>query len=160
MPETRVDQLRRAVARVGCANGASQVGPTEIMKPSNCQFIVAASGLALLLGACGSGGDKSPPPPGGIASPDAGADDPRPPPDPDSDYVYPDVAHTGFDGTHQFRVPMSTNLTDNVPWEVGDPFIVDVAPAKAPEEYADFGETDAEKAGIVPYLRSLAPHGF
>ncbi len=122
------------------------------MKKSDWHFSIAAALLTLGLAAAGCGSGNSPPPAGG--SPDAGPDDQLPPPpEGDGAYVYPDVAHTGFDGMHDFKVPISTGLTGTVTWEIADPSIISIAPATAPAEYADFGETWAmvtsKKAGTT-----------
>jgi len=73
------------------------------------------------------------------------------PPD-NADYLFPDTAHTGFDGTHVFKVPVSTNLT-NVTWKVEDPTIADIAGVATPADYAEYGETwamvTAKKAGTT-----------
>jgi len=107
----------------------------------------------LLLGLTTLGCGSGPPP---AAAPDAGSggdDDALPPPPGGEDYVYPDIAHTGFDGTHTFKVPISTNLTGTVTWEVADPSIADVAATATPPEYEDYGETWAmvtsKKAGTT-----------
>ena len=68
------------------------------------------------------------------------------------DYLFPDVAYTGFDGTHVFKVPVSTNLT-NVTWKIDDATIADVAGVATPADYAEYGETwamvTAKKAGTT-----------
>jgi hypothetical protein len=119
------------------------------MTYAKCHSLITLS--LVLVAACGSG---SGPDPGGgpsAGTPDAGSD-PVPPPDPGEDYVFPDVAHTGFDGTHAFKVPLSTNLTD-VTWTVGDESIADVTGVPAPAELAEYGETWAvvttRKAGTT-----------
>ena len=117
------------------------------MRHSKWHFLLLASTVTLSgLVACGS--------PGGGAEPgddDPGTDEPLPVPDPSEDYVFPDTVHSGFDGTSTFKVPLSTNLTEAVTWEVEDPSILDVTTVGAPPEYADFGETWAmvttKKAG-------------
>lgn len=71
--------------------------------------------LLLALAGClpGGGGD-----PGPDAAPPA--------------YVFPDILHTGHDGTHVFQVPAGTNLEGDVTWEVVDDPLADVAPTTAP----------------------------
>ncbi len=72
---------------------------------------------------------------------DDGDDNAVPPPDGDFDYVFPPLANSGFDGTNVFKVPLATNLTGAVTWEIEDPTILDQAPAPVPPQYADYGET-------------------
>lgn len=119
------------------------------MKHSDWHSLFLASVLALATGTIGCGSDS--PKTNGNGDPDAG-ESPLPPPDPNQDYVFPDTANTGFDGTNTFKVPISTNLA-NATWEVEDPSIVDVAVAQAPPEYAEFGESWAlvttKKAGTT-----------
>ncbi len=48
-------------------------------------------------------------------------------------YLFPDVLHTGYDGTHVFRVPVGTNLEGaGVTWEVVDAPLATVEPTTAP----------------------------
>jgi hypothetical protein len=106
--------------------------------------------LGLTLLGCGSDSGG-----GSAAGADAGpgGDEPLPPPPKGDDYLFPETAHTGFDGSHEFKVPLSTGFTGTVTWDVADPSIVDVAPAMAPPEYADYGESWAlatsKKAGTT-----------
>jgi len=115
-----------------------------------CSLLASLASLAVIsAAACGGGGDDDP---GGGGDPGSG---PIAPPDGAEDYLFPSEAHSGFDGTHTFLVPFSTNLTD-VTWSVADPDIASVAPAAAPEEYAEFGETWAlvttKKAGTTKII--------
>jgi len=89
---------------------------------------------------------------GGNNGGSGGAGGPVEPPDMATDYLFPDVAHTGFDGTHVFKVPLSTNLT-NVTWKIDDPAIASITPVATPALYAEYGETwamvTAKKAGTT-----------
>ncbi len=56
------------------------------------------------------------------------------------DYVFPPIAHSGYDGNSTFTMPLATNLTD-VTWEVEDPTIAVIAPTFASEELSVYGKT-------------------
>jgi hypothetical protein len=128
------------------------------MKTSHWPFSIATSLFATSLfaiaaTACGGSGSPSGsgPDAGTGGSTDGGGE--IPPPPSDEDYIYPDTAHTGFDGMHTFKVPVSTNLTGTVSWQIADPSIGDITPVATPPEYVDFGETWAlvttKKAGTT-----------
>ena len=84
-------------------------------------------GLLTLSVACTTGGD------GGGGDPDGGS---RPDGNPEAATIFPPVVHTGFDGVHQFRVPVSTDLSNQiegeVAWATGDPSIATVEPVDTP----------------------------
>ena len=63
-----------------------------------------------------------------------------------TEYLYPDVADTGFDGTHVFKVPVSTRYP-NPTWSI-----------KGVNH--TWNLTDAERQAIVPYLWTLPPRAF
>ena len=83
-------------------------------------------GLLPLLVACTTGGD-------GGGDPDGGG---RPDGNPEAAVVFPAVVHTGHDGAHPFRVPVSTDLSNQVEgedtWTTGDPSIATVEPVATP----------------------------
>jgi mono/diheme cytochrome c family protein len=84
----------------------------------------------LFAAACGGGGG------GG----DDGDDGPLAPPGGDEPYVFPPEAHSGFDGTATFKVPLATNLKDPT-WEVENPALAAVTAVPAPPMFAEFGES-------------------
>ena len=83
-------------------------------------------GLLTLSIACTTGGD-------GGGDPDGGS---RPDGNPEAATIFPPVVHTGFDGVHQFRVPVSTDLSNQiegeVEWATGDPSIATVESVDTP----------------------------
>ncbi|HEU5059018.1 MAG TPA: hypothetical protein VFU21_20940 [Kofleriaceae bacterium] len=82
-------------------------------------------GLLTSAVACTTGGD-------GSGRPDGGGPDGNP----EAAVVFPPVVHTGHDGAHQFRVPVSTDLSNHVDgaasWATGDPSIATVEPVATP----------------------------
>ncbi len=86
-------------------------------------------GLLTLAVACSSGGD-------GGGSPDGGG---RPDGNPEAATVFPPVIHTGYDGAHQFHVPVSTDLSNQVEgqvsWGSDDPSIATVESVDTPAGY-------------------------
>ena len=82
--------------------------------------------------ACTSGGD------GGDGGDDS--DGPgRPDGNPGAAVVFPPVVHTGHDGAHEFRVPVSTDLSNQVEgeasWESDDPAVATIEPIATPDGY-------------------------
>src|SRR5262245_50942123 len=75
--------------------------------------------LTLIVGAAGGVGCLPDSTPGADAGPTA--------------YLFPDVVHTGYDGTHTVRVPIGTNLEGDVSWEVVDAPLATVEPTTAPQ---------------------------
>lgn len=68
----------------------------------------------------------------------------------------PDPSYTGFDGTHPYLVPLSTDVTGTITWTLSDPTIatvVTIAPAKVPTSVAfdggQWGMLTATKAGTA-----------
>ena len=87
-------------------------------------------GLLTLTVACSGGGGD------GGGNPDGGG---RPDGNPDLATIFPPVVHTGYDGAHQFRVPVSTDLSNQVEgevtWSTGDASIASIAPVDTPPNY-------------------------
>ena len=87
-------------------------------------------GLLTLAVAC-SGGSGD-----GGGDPDGGG---RPDGNPELATIFPPVVHTGYDGAHQFRVPVSTDLSNQVEgeaaWSSDDPSIVAIESVDTPPEY-------------------------
>jgi hypothetical protein len=94
-----------------------------LREENRMRFLV---GLLPLAVACTTGGD-------GGGSPDGGG---RPDGNPEAAVVVPAVVHTGFDGAHQFQVPVSTDLSNQVEgedsWTTGDPSVATVEPVATP----------------------------
>jgi hypothetical protein len=78
--------------------------------------------------ACSGGGD------GG--DPDGGS---HPDGNPAAAVVFPPVAHTGYDGVHEFRVPVSTDLSNQadgeLSWSSDDPAVVTIESVATPPDY-------------------------
>lgn len=107
-------------------------------------LVLALSAASLAITGCSSDSPAAGADAGGGGGADAaggGGEGPVQPPDPGFDYVFPFVAYTGYDGTNTYKVPFSTNLTENVTWEVADPTIASIVSVPAPEIYAEFGES-------------------
>jgi hypothetical protein len=66
-----------------------------------------------------------------------------------------EVAYSGFDGTHTFKLPFATSLTGTVTWSVSDPSLATIVPVpadKVPAPLADpslqFALVTVSKAGM------------
>src|SRR5947209_619579 len=57
-------------------------------------------------------------------------------PKPKADFIDPDDAHTGFDRTNVYKVPMMTNLIGaDIKWDVADPTILAIQSFAAPKDF-------------------------
>lgn len=56
-------------------------------------------------------------------------------------YLFPDVLHTGYDGSHAFRVPVGTNLEGDVTWELQNGAVATVEPIATPASLAEVAKT-------------------
>lgn len=80
----------------------------------------------VIAGACTAGGDSG-------GDPDGGS-----PPDgnPEAATLFPPAVHSGHDGVHEFRVPVSTDLTNHidgaVDWSIGDGAIASIEGVEPP----------------------------
>lgn len=86
-------------------------------------------GLLTLAVGCTTGG-------GGGGDPDGGG---RPDGNPEAAVVFPPVVHSGFDGSHQFQVPVSTDLSNQVEgevaWASADPAVAGIEQVDTPPGY-------------------------
>ncbi len=86
-------------------------------------------GLLPLAVACTTGGD-------GGGSPDGGG---QPDGNPEAAVVFPPLIHTGYDGTDNFLVPVSTDLSNQVEgqvsWASDDPSVATVESVETPAGY-------------------------
>jgi hypothetical protein len=115
----------------------------DLMTNVHLRATLGALGAAVLLAACSLNSATDRPPDHGPLRPPAGS----------GPYVYPDIAYTGCDGVSSMLVPLATNLQGVVTWTVSDINLASVAPASAPQTYAEFGENwalvETFKAGTV-----------
>lgn len=108
--------MKTAERRVACT----------LREPGSMRFWPGLLTLAL---ACSGGGDGAGPDGGG-----SHADG-----NPAAAVVFPPVVHTGFDGAHSFRVPVSTDLSNQVEgevsWSTDDGSVATVDPVATPDGY-------------------------
>jgi len=98
-------------------------------------------------GKAGGGGDagsNSGGAPGG--NPGSGAE---PPPPETGPFVYPPSVHTGFDSSHTFKVPVTSDLV-GVTWSVEDPSIATIQRVPIPADYGNRCDIGSEWAMVTP----------
>ncbi len=55
------------------------------------------------------------------------------------DFLMPDLINTGFTGGAEvFKVPLFTDLTGTLTWEIADPSIAEITPVQPPADYAEY----------------------
>lgn len=65
------------------------------------------------------------------------------------DYLMPDIINTGFTGGAEvFKVPLFTDLTGTLTWEVADPSLAEVTPIPPPAEYTEAKNADPKVPDI------------
>jgi hypothetical protein len=74
---------------------------------------------------------------GGGGNPDMAMDKP-PGDEPTGFELFPPEAYTGFDGTHDFKVPVTSELTGTLTWSVSDPALATVTPLAMNQVPMDF----------------------
>lgn len=82
----------------------------------------------------------------GDGPPGAGSD---PPPPQTGPFVYPASVHTGFDGSHTFKVPVTSDLV-GVTWSVEDPSIATIQKVPIPSDYGNRCDIGSEWAMVTP----------
>ena len=82
-----------------------------------------------------------------------GGDDP---PEPEPPFVFPLKAHSGFDGTHAFKVPLITNLEPDPVWTLADPSIGTLQAVQSPPEWEATGGSWALITTLKPGVTELS----
>jgi hypothetical protein len=68
------------------------------------------------------------------------------------DFLMPDLINTGFTGgTEVFKVPLFTDLTGALTWEVADPSLAEVTPIQPPADYLDAKNAEPTKVPDIQF---------
>ncbi len=68
------------------------------------------------------------------------------------DFLMPDLINTGFTGGAEvFKVPLFTDLTGTLTWEVADPSLADVTPVDPPEDYVAAKNAEPTKVPDIQF---------
>ncbi len=119
--------------------------------------LVPITSMTCLIAAAAACGTSEPNKPGpGNGGSDAGTDSggpagggSDPPPPQTGPFVYPQSVHTGFDGAHSFKVPVTSDLV-GVTWSVEDPSIATIQKVAMPTDYGNRCDIGSEWAMVTP----------
>lgn len=74
----------------------------------------------------------------------------KPPTDPTDefdmkDFLMPDIINTGFTGGAEvFKVPLFTDLTGTLTWEIADPTLAEITPVAPPADYTEYKKEEPD----------------